>query len=161
MGQGLHTKIAQIAANEFGVSMDMIEVTATRTDKVPNTSPTAASSGTDLNGKAVQNACITLKERLALCFATELGMPEQAEKVQFTAGNLVLGEHQKAFSDLVQVAYFDRVSLSANGYYKTPKIHYNRETGDGRPFFYFSYGVSVSEVSVDTLSGEYLSLIHI
>jgi xanthine dehydrogenase large subunit len=155
MGQGLHTKIAQIAANEFGVSMDMIEVTATRTDKVPNTSPTAASSGTDLNGKAVQNACITLKERLAQCFATELGMPEQAEKVQFTAGNLVLGEHQKAFSDLVQVAYFDRVPLSANGFYKTPKIHYNRETGDGRPFFYFSYGVSVSEVSVDTLSGEY------
>ncbi|MDO6539813.1 xanthine dehydrogenase molybdopterin binding subunit [Alteromonas stellipolaris] len=155
MGQGLHTKIAQIAANEFGVSMDMIEVTATRTDKVPNTSPTAASSGTDLNGKAVQNACITLKQRLALCFATELGVPEQAEKVQFTAGNLVLGKHQKAFSDLVQVAYFDRVSLSANGFYKTPKLHYNRETGDGRPFFYFSYGVSVSEVSIDTLSGEY------
>jgi len=155
MGQGLHTKIAQIAANEFGVSLDMIEVTATRTDKVPNTSPTAASSGTDLNGKAVQHACITLKQRLAQCFAQELGKAEQADDVEFTNGHLVLGENTKAFSDMIQAAYFARVSLSATGFYQTPKIHYNRDTGEGRPFFYFSYGVSVSEVSIDTLSGEY------
>ncbi|WDT87650.1 xanthine dehydrogenase molybdopterin binding subunit [Alteromonas sp. 009811495] len=155
MGQGLHTKIGQIAANEFGVGLDMIEVTSTRTDKVPNTSPTAASSGTDLNGKAVQNACLILKERLASCFAQSVGQPENAHSVVFVDGQLVLGEHCIAFSDLVQTAYFERVSLSASGFYKTPKLQYNRDTGEGRPFFYFAYGVSMSEVSIDTLTGEY------
>ena len=155
MGQGLHTKIGQIAANEFGVTLDMIEVTATRTDKVPNTSPTAASSGTDLNGKAVQNACITLKERLATCFAESQNQPDCADQVIFIDGQVVLGETTIAFSDLVQAAYFERVSLSASGFYKTPKLQYNRDTGEGRPFFYFAYGVSMSEVSIDTLSGEY------
>lgn len=155
MGQGLHTKIGQIAANEFGVGLDMIEVTSTRTDKVPNTSPTAASSGTDLNGKAVQNACLILKERLASCFAKSVGQPENADSVVFVDGQLVLGEHCIAFADLVQTAYFERVSLSASGFYKTPKLQYNRDTGEGRPFFYFAYGVSMSEVSIDTLTGEY------
>lgn len=155
MGQGLHTKIGQIAANEFGLSVDMIEVTATRTDKVPNTSPTAASSGTDLNGKAVQNACITLTTRLAACFAASLGMADQANMVRFEHGNVILGEHSKPFAELVQAAYFERVSLSASGFYKTPKLHYNRDTGEGRPFFYFAYGASLSEVSIDTLTGEY------
>jgi len=155
MGQGLHTKIAQIAANEFGVALDMIEVTSTRTDKVPNTSPTAASSGTDMNGKAVQNACITLKERLAACFAKSLGEEAHVEHVQFTGGFVVLGEHSISFAELVQQAYFARVSLSSSGFYKTPKLQYNRETGEGRPFFYFAYGVSMSEVSIDTLTGEY------
>ncbi len=155
MGQGLHTKIGQIAANEFGVTLDMIEVTATRTDKVPNTSPTAASSGTDLNGKAVQNACITLKKRLAACFAESQNQPDCADQVLFLDGLVVLGEATIAFSDLVQAAYFERVSLSASGFYKTPKLQYNRDTGEGRPFFYFAYGVSMSEVSIDTLSGEY------
>ncbi len=155
MGQGLHTKIGQIAANEFGLSVDMIEVTATRTDKVPNTSPTAASSGTDLNGKAVQNACITLTTRLAACFAASLGMADQANMVRFEQGNVILGEHSKPFAELVQAAYFERVSLSASGFYKTPKLHYNRDTGEGRPFFYFAYGASLSEVSIDTLTGEY------
>ncbi|GFD96383.1 xanthine dehydrogenase molybdopterin binding subunit [Alteromonas sp. KUL156] len=155
MGQGLHTKIGQIAANEFGVALDMIEVTSTRTDKVPNTSPTAASSGTDMNGKAVQNACITLKERLAECFAKSLGEEAHVEHVQFTGGFVVLGEHRISFAELVQQAYFARVSLSSSGFYKTPKLQYNRETGEGRPFFYFAYGVSMSEVSIDTLTGEY------
>ena len=155
MGQGLHTKIGQIAANEFGVELDMIEVTATRTDKVPNTSPTAASSGTDLNGKAVQNACITLKARLAECFAKSLDQEAKAEDVQFSNGYVVLGEHRIRFPELVQQAYFARVSLSSSGFYKTPKLQYNRDTGEGRPFFYFAYGVSMSEVSIDTLTGEY------
>ena len=155
MGQGLHTKIAQIAANELGLPVHMIEVTSTRTDKVPNTSPTAASSGTDLNGKAVQNACITLKKRLAAHFATLVDLPEHAENVAFIDGNLVVGKRKKSFYDVVQSAYFERISLSATGFYKTPKIHYNRETGEGRPFFYFSYGVAASEVSIDTLTGEY------
>ncbi|NDW20344.1 xanthine dehydrogenase molybdopterin binding subunit [Alteromonas hispanica] len=155
MGQGLHTKIGQIAANEFGVDLSMIEVTSTRTDKVPNTSPTAASSGTDMNGKAVQNACITLKARLASCFATKIGKPELANHVTFTDGLVRLNDESMAFSELVQAAYFERISLSTSGYYKTPKLAYNRETGEGRPFFYFAYGVSMSEVSIDTLTGEY------
>jgi xanthine dehydrogenase large subunit len=155
MGQGLHTKIGQIAANEFGVTLDMIEVTATRTDKVPNTSPTAASSGTDLNGKAVQNACITLKKRIAACFAASVALPDRVDDVIFSNGFITLDEHSAVFSDVIQMAYFERVSLSSSGFYKTPKLHYNRDTGDGRPFFYFAYGVSLSEVSIDTLTGEY------
>ena len=133
----------------------MIEVTSTRTDKVPNTSPTAASSGTDLNGKAVQNACITLKERLAACFAKKLGQDESAEQVTFEDGYVVLGNEKITFPDLIQAAYFERVSLSTSGFYQTPKLAYNRDTGEGRPFFYFAYGVSMSEISVDTLTGEY------
>ncbi len=153
MGQGLHTKIGQIVANEFGVPLSHVEVTATRTDKVPNTSPTAASSGTDLNGKAAQNACLTIKQRLAEHFAEQVG--GNPEDVQFSQQQVSLGEHNLPFTELVQQAYMHRISLSASGFYKTPKIHYNRETGNGRPFFYFAYGASCSEVSVDTLTGEY------
>ncbi len=153
MGQGLHTKIAQIVANEFGIPIDDVEVTSTRTDKVPNTSPTAASSGTDINGKAAQNACIAIKERLANHFSQMVdGDPNL---VVFKNKHVVLGEHQISFVELVQQAYLSRVSLSSTGFYKTPKIHYNRETGKGRPFFYFAYGASVSEVTIDTLTGEY------
>lgn len=153
MGQGLHTKIAQIVANEFGVDTDDVEVTSTRTDKVPNTSPTAASSGTDLNGKAAQNACITIKQRLAAFYAQS--HDGNADDVVFSDNQVTLGEHTTSFAALVQDAYMARVSLSSSGFYKTPKIHYDRSTGKGRPFFYFAYGASVSEVSVDTLTGEY------
>jgi xanthine dehydrogenase large subunit len=153
MGQGLHTKIGQIVANEFGVPLSHVEVTSTRTDKVPNTSPTAASSGTDLNGKAAQNACIIIKQRLADFFAEQVnGNPEH---VTFTEQFVVLDEHNIAFTELVQQAYIGRVSLSASGFYKTPKLEYDRSTGNGRPFFYFAYGASCSEVSIDTLTGEY------
>ncbi len=153
MGQGLHTKIAQIAAHEFGVDTSDIEVTATRTDKVPNTSPTAASSGTDLNGKAVQNACITLKQRLVEFWAAECGVSPEGAK--FENYQLTIGEHAIDFPALIQAAYLGRISLSSTGYYRTPKIYYDRETGTGRPFFYFAYGVAASEVSIDTLTGEY------
>ena len=153
MGQGLHTKIGQIVAHEFGVELDNIEVTATRTDKVPNTSPTAASSGTDLNGKAAQNACLTLKSRLAALFADTHGVAE--EDVIFANGYVTAGAHNIAFAELIQQAYMARISLSATGYYRTPKIYYDREQGTGRPFFYFANGAAVSEVSVDTLTGEY------
>lgn len=153
MGQGLHTKIAQIVANEFGLPIESIEVTSTRTDKVPNTSPTAASSGTDINGKAAQNACIIIKQRLAAFYAKQVqGEPDQ---VKFEQQKLVLGEHQIDFLSLVQQAYIDRISLSSTGFYKTPKIHYDRENATGRPFFYFANGASVSEVTIDTLTGEY------
>lgn len=153
MGQGLHTKIGQIVANEFAVPLDWVEVTSTRTDKVPNTSPTAASSGTDMNGKAAQNACIEIKQRLAQLYAKECNA--QPQDVIFVDQQVHCKQHRIEFVELIQKAYFARVSLSATGFYKTPKIHYDREIGKGRPFFYFAYGASCSEVSVDTLSGEY------
>lgn len=153
MGQGLHTKVCQIAARVFGVSLDQVQITSTRTDKVPNTSPTAASSGADLNGMAVKNACETIAERLAHCFAEQVG--ESVENVRFEHGNVIAGGHQISFSELVQQAYLARISLSSTGYYRTPKIHYDRESGKGRPFFYFACGAALSEVSIDTLTGEY------
>lgn len=153
MGQGLHTKIGQIVAHEFGVPLEHVEVTSTRTDKVPNTSPTAASSGTDINGKAAQNACIIVKQRLADLFAELHNC--SPEDVQFASQHVVAGQHKMPFVELVQTAYMSRVSLSASGFYKTPKIHYDRETGKGRPFFYFANGAAVSEVKLDTLTGEY------
>jgi xanthine dehydrogenase large subunit len=153
MGQGLHTKIGQIVANEFGVPLSHIEVTSTRTDKVPNTSPTAASSGTDLNGKAAQNACIIIKKRLAEFYAEQVN--GNHEHVTFNEQSVVLGKHNISFTELIQQAYIGRVSLSASGFYKTPKLEYDRSTGTGRPFFYFAYGASCSEVSIDTLTGEY------
>jgi len=157
MGQGLHTKIQHIAAHEFGLPLDFIEVTATRTDKVPNTSPTAASSGTDLNGKAVQNACIELKNRLGelVLSLTEDNANLSLADVRFEQGLVRCGEFSLPFAELIQKAYFERIQLSANGFYRTPKIEYNRDTGKGRPFFYFANGAAVSEVSVDTLTGEY------
>ena len=154
MGQGLHTKIAQIVATEFGVPISSVEVTSTRTDKVPNTSPTAASSGTDLNGKAAQNACLEIKSRLAHFYAEELGYTP--DEVTFANGLVCCRDKHIDFVALIQKAYFARISLSATGFYKTPKIHYNRDTGQGRPFFYFAYGAAVSEVSIDTLTGEYV-----
>ena len=153
MGQGLHTKIGQIVANEFGVPLEHVEVTSTRTDKVPNTSPTAASSGTDLNGKAAQNACLIIKQRLAEFYATQVNGSEHDAK--FNQQHVSIGEHSIAFSELVQQAYMNRISLSASGFYKTPKLQYDRATGKGRPFFYFAYGASCSQVSIDTLTGEY------
>ena len=153
MGQGLHTKIGQIVANEFGVPLGWIEVTSTRTDKVPNTSPTAASSGTDLNGKAAQNACITIKQRLAELYAQQFNADPTT--VEFAGQQVNCGDNSIAFVDLIQQAYFARISLSSTGFYKTPKIYYDRATGQGRPFFYFAYGASCAEVSVDTLTGEY------
>ncbi len=153
MGQGLHTKIGQIVAHEFGVSVDEVEVTSTRTDKVPNTSPTAASSGTDLNGKAVQNACIIIKQRLCDFFANSVCA--SPEEVTFSDNMVFCGPHTLTWESLVQKAYFARVSLSASGFYKTPKLDYDRASGKGRPFFYFAYGAAVSEVSIDTLSGEH------
>lgn len=153
MGQGLHTKIAQIAAHEFGVELTQIEVTATRTDKVPNTSPTAASSGSDLNGKAVSNACREIKQRLADFYTQSLQLP--GAKVRFANTQVCVGQHVIGFCELVQQAYLARVSLSATGFYKTPKIYYDRDKANGRPFFYFAYGAAVSEVSIDILTGEY------
>lgn len=155
MGQGLNTKVAQIVAQVFGVDVDNILVTATRTDKVPNTSPTAASSGTDLNGMAALNAATTIKNRLIELLVSEKGV--EAEDIRFENGYAVFGddaEQRISFGDLAQLAYVQRVSLSSTGYYKTPKIHYDRATGSGHPFFYFAHGVAMAEVEIDTLTGE-------
>ncbi|HEY7752998.1 MAG TPA: xanthine dehydrogenase molybdopterin binding subunit [Steroidobacteraceae bacterium] len=153
MGQGLHTKVAQVVAEELQVDIGRIRCTATDTSKVPNTSATAASASSDLNGKAAQAAARTLRERLAAFAAAKHGVP--ADAVQFRAGRVRAGEAADvSFEELVQDAYHARVPLSATGYYATPKIGYDPKTLTGRPFFYFCYGAAMSEVIVDTLTGE-------
>ncbi len=153
MGQGLNLKVAQIVADEFGLPLDAIKITATATDKVPNTSATAASSGSDLNGMAARDACRQIKARL-LDFVVEQD-GEDVDKLVFHDGQVMAGSRTHGFADLIKRAYLGRVQLSAAGFYKTPDIHWDREKGQGRPFFYFAYGASVSEVVVDTLTGEY------
>ncbi|WP_051786307.1 xanthine dehydrogenase molybdopterin binding subunit [Endozoicomonas numazuensis] len=153
MGQGLYVKIAQVVAHEFGVGLEQVQVTSTRTDKVPNTSPTAASSGSDLNGKAAQDACQKIRDRL-IKFAAE-HYQEEPENIVFSDAHVHMKERSIPFVELIQAAYFNRVSLSSSGFYSTPEIHYDREKAQGRPFYYFSCGASVSEVLVDTLTGEY------
>ena len=150
MGQGLMVKVAQVAASAFGIDLDRIKITATRTDKVPNTSATAASSGADMNGMAVARACQTLKDRLATFAADHWGGP-----VDFTPGVVHAGGQEMTFADLARAAYLARVQLSATGFYATPKIHWDREAGRGRPFLYFAYGAAVTEAAVDTLTGEH------
>ena len=153
MGQGLNTKVAQIVADEFGVGLGQIRITATSTGKVPNTSATAASSGSDLNGMAALDAARTLKDRLVefACDAHET-TPDQ---IQFNNDEVEIAGKTISFAALVDAAYMARIQLSATGFYKTPDIHWDREAGKGRPFYYFAYGASVSEVTIDTLTGEY------
>lgn len=153
MGQGLNTKVAQIVAQEFQVDIDRIQITATNTDKVPNTSPTAASSGTDLNGKAAQNAAQNIKQRLIDFAASHYKVTP--EEVTFKNGMVIIRDEIITFEAFVQQAYFNQVSLSSTGFYRTPKIHYDHEKARGRPFYYYAYGASCSEVIVDTLTGEY------
>jgi len=153
MGQGLYTKVAQIVASELQVGLENISCTSTRTDKVPNTSPTAASSGSDLNGMAARDACRKIRHRLTEFAAQHFDTDMQ--KIQFRDGQVAVGEHELSFVELVQLAYLNRISLSATGYYRTPKIYYDRNKAHGRPFFYFAYGAAVSEVLIDTLTGEY------
>ena len=155
MGQGLFTKISQIVAEEFSVDVETIGVSATRTDKVPNTSPTAASSGTDLNGKAAQAAAVIIKNRL-IKFACEKYSTSK-DKILFKNNRVLIRADKNmdlSFADLVQQAYMARVSLSSTGFYKTPKIHFDRVKGEGKPFFYYATGAAVSEVIIDTLTGE-------
>ena len=153
MGQGLYVKVAQIVAAEFGIPLDRVKITATTTAKVPNTSPTAASSGTDLNGKAAQAAARTIRQRMAGVAAVALGVPAAA--VVFAEGKVSGGGQELAFGEVAKLTHRARVSLSSTGYYSTPKIHYDTATHQGRPFYYFAYGAALSEVEVDTLTGEY------
>ncbi len=158
MGQGLYTKVAQVVANEFAVDVDMVRVSATTTDKVPNTSATAASSGTDLNGKAAQNACITLKKRL-VDFAVDY-FKVAGDAVRFENNHIVVTgddgqEDWVSFAEFVNLAYVNRVSLSTTGFYKTPEIHYDPKAERGKPFLYYAFGATCAEVEIDTLTGEY------
>lgn len=155
MGQGLNTKVAQIVARVFGISPESILATATRTDKVPNTSPTAASSGTDLNGQAAKNAAETIKQGL-LEFLAQRYKVDKSD-IRFSDNHVYIGgqEQPLQFSEIAQAAYLARISLSSTGFYRTPKIHYDRSKSKGRPFFYYATGAAVSEVIVDTLTGEY------
>lgn len=153
MGQGLMVKIVQIVAEEFQVSPDKVIVSATRTDKVPNTSPTAASSGTDINGMAALNAARKIKNRLIDFLSKKYNIEKQ--RIKFKSGRVILDDTSITFSEAAHQAWMRRVSLSATGFYKTPKIYYDREAASGRPFLYFANGAAVSEVMVDTLTGEY------
>ncbi|PHY13473.1 xanthine dehydrogenase molybdopterin binding subunit [Caulobacter sp. B11] len=152
MGQGLFTKVAQIVADAFQVDLARVKVTSTVTDKVPNTSATAASSGTDLNGMAALNAAETIKARLVAFAAAKWGCVEG--EVAFTPDGLRAGSVVVPFGELCRQAHLGRVSLSATGFYATPKIHYDRASHSGRPFYYFAYGAACSEVLIDTLTGE-------
>ncbi len=154
MGQGLHLKVAQVVAEEFQIDLDRVRITATTTAKVPNTSPTAASSGADLNGMAARDAARQIKDRLVAFAAEKHGVPR--EQVVFLPNRVRIGNQEIAFNDLVREAYMARVQLSAAGFYKTPKIHWDRAKGRGHAFYYFAYGAACSEVSVDTLTGEYV-----
>ncbi len=153
MGQGLHLKVAQVVADAFGVGLEGVKINATTTGKVPNTSATAASSGSDLNGMAALDACNQIKARLKAHAAMIYQCEEAA--VAFVSGGITAAGQFVEFGELVASAYMSRVQLSAAGFYKTPNIFWDRASGKGTPFFYFSYGASVSEVSVDTLTGEY------
>ncbi|MBT8424285.1 MAG: molybdopterin-dependent oxidoreductase, partial [Silicimonas sp.] len=152
MGQGLFQKVAQVAADRFGVDVGRVKITATDTAKVPNTSATAASSGSDLNGMAVKAACDIIRERLAE-FVAERAQA-QTEDVRFDNGMVHVGGESLTFEEVVKDAYMARISLSSTGFYKTPKIVWDRIKGEGRPFFYFAYGAAVTEVVIDTLTGE-------
>lgn len=152
MGQGLYSKIRQIVAHEFSLDLSKIRLSATDTAKVPNTSATAASSGTDLNGKAAQAACINIRNRLQT-FAAELANTKPSQ-VQFKDGYIYASGQSWQFAEFIKLAYQARIQLWDSGFYKTPDIHWNPVLRYGRPFFYFAYGAAASEVAIDTLTGE-------
>ncbi|MBC5781609.1 xanthine dehydrogenase molybdopterin binding subunit [Ramlibacter sp. USB13] len=152
MGQGLHTKICQIVADELGVPFHKVRISATDTSKVPNASATAASSGTDLNGRAAQFAARQVRQRLADYVAEKQNC--RPEQVIFANGQVSGPDAVISFEQLVDDAYHSRVQLWSDGFYRTPKIHYDKHTLTGRPFFYFAYGAACSEVAIDTLTGE-------
>ncbi|MDO9093311.1 MAG: xanthine dehydrogenase molybdopterin binding subunit [Rubrivivax sp.] len=153
MGQGLNTKVAQVVAHELGIDLARVRCTATDTQKVANTSATAASTGSDLNGKAAQDAARQVRKRLAAFAAQHWG--GAAADVQFAHGQVHVGSQRLTFEEVVNAAYFARVQLWSDGFYATPGLSWDRNTMQGRPFHYFAYGAAVSEVIVDTLTGEW------
>ena len=154
MGQGLYVKVAQVVAEAFQVDLDMVKITATTTGKIPNTSATAASSGSDLNGMAALDACNTIKARSRRLRGREIRRACRTGRFSVGPGAR-WATRLVAWADFIHQAYMARVQLSATGFYKTPDIHWDRKTGRGQPFYYYAYGAAVSEVLVDTLTGEY------
>ena len=152
MGQGLNTKVAQIVADELGVPFERVRCTAADTSKVPNASATAASSGTDLNGRAAQFAARTVRDNLA-AFVSGLDSCG-AGAVSFKGGQIITPKTTRSFDQVVGMAYANRIQLWSDGFYRTPKIHYDKTTLTGRPFYYFAYGAACTEVAIDTLTGE-------
>jgi xanthine dehydrogenase large subunit len=152
MGQGLFIKVAQVVAEAFQIDLDHIRVSATSTGKVPNTSPTAASSGSDLNGMAALHAAEQIKARMTEVAAEHFGVPTL--EIVFASNRIYAGNRSLSFPELAALSWEKRVSLSATGYYRTPKINWDFATNTGRPFYYFAYGAAAAEVAVDTLTGE-------
>ncbi|NMM12043.1 MAG: xanthine dehydrogenase molybdopterin binding subunit [Rhodoferax sp.] len=152
MGQGLNTKVAQIVADELGVSLDRVLTTASDTSKVPNASATAASAGTDLNGRAAQFAARQVRDNLS-AFVSGLDGCD-ASAIQFAGGQVFSPSTTRRFDAVVKLAYANRIQLWSDGFYRTPKIHYDKATLTGRPFYYFAYGAACTEVAIDTLTGE-------
>jgi xanthine dehydrogenase large subunit len=152
MGQGLFQKVAQIVADEFGVSINRVRITATTTGKVPNSSPTAASSGSDLNGMAALIAARAIKKRMAEFLASSRNV--SLEAIHFVDDHVLVGDERLTFGEAAKTAHQARIHLSEAGYYKTPKVEWDRAQARGRPFYYFAYGAACSEVAIDTLTGE-------
>ena len=153
MGQGLHTKVCAIVADVLGIPNAQVRISSSDTDKIANASATAASSGTDLNGRAAERAALQVKQNISLCMAKADDC--QPEEVVFQQGLVHTPAKPRTFVEAVQFAYSQRVQLWSDGFYATPKIHYDRHTLTGRPFFYFAYGAACSEVAIDTLTGEH------
>jgi xanthine dehydrogenase large subunit len=152
MGQGLFTKVAQVVAEEFGVPLDWVRITATNTAKVPNASPTAASSGSDINGMAAKIAAGEIRGRMAGLAAEIWNVPQ--DKIEFRDGRVFGGNMSMSFAELAKTCRISRVGLSAAGYYKTPEISWDRAAVKGKPFFYFAFGAACAEVAIDSLTGE-------
>ncbi len=152
MGQGLMTKISQITANSFGINNNKIRITSTNTEKVANTSASAASASTDINGAAVINAINKIKDNLFIFIRKNFNF--NGNSIKYENNNVYFGKNKITFKKLISIAYLNRVSLSSSGFYKTPKIYVDKKTLKGRPFLYFCYGAAVSEVIIDTLTGE-------
>ncbi|MCA1248474.1 xanthine dehydrogenase molybdopterin binding subunit [Massilia sp. MS-15] len=153
MGQGINTKVMQVVAHELGVNLERVRATATNTSKVANTSATAASTGADLNGKAAQDAARTIRDRLAAFVASQFG--GDPSEVRFADDTVFVNGEALRFGEVVAKAYLARVQLWSDGFYATPGLHWDPKTMNGRPFSYYAYGAAVSEVVVDTLTGEW------
>ena len=153
MGQGTNTKIAQLVANEFGLPFEKIKISSTNTSKVPNTSASAASSTTDLNGAAALDAVSKIKINLEKFIKKKYNL-KQIKNAIYKNGLIKFNKKSFKFDSIIKEAYLNRISLSSTGFYSTPKINFNKKTFTGRPFLYFCYGASVTEVTIDTLTGE-------